>query len=95
MVCKTRLAERQAAMRLRHMERPAIQIPTAEIQRAVDIYVRALARPPVRAADVTAELVRAGVKFSIAEHARKQLGVVERIYKDEVWLLPKKGNKSK
>jgi hypothetical protein len=77
MVCKTKLAERQAAMRLRHTK-VDFHVPAEEINRAIGIYVRALSKPPVRADDVTAELVRAGVKVSVAEQARKQLGIVEQ-----------------
>jgi hypothetical protein len=86
MVCKTRLEERQAAMRQRQVA-PVAQIPDEEIRHAIGVFLSALSQPPVRAEEVTAQLVSAGVKFSAAELARKQLGIVERNCRGEVWLL--------
>lgn len=78
MVCKTNLAERQAAMRKRQAPNVAT-IPDEEISKAVTIYVRLLSNGPERTEDVTAQLVAAGVKFGASEQARKLLGIVERI----------------
>lgn len=91
MNCKGKhtLEERQAAMRQRQIVGPVVQIPSDLIEKACDIFTRAIQANggAARSEDVTARLVRAGINHSAVEQARAAIGIVESVRPNgEAWL---------